>query len=97
MALPRAISRAIKSNKVRSYYCKQKAPTVSDQGCKILLCVRYALKPQLTEYSTLSLASNQVFFLSFLKKYTMLQKCGLFEVRILHFAALFYLRSAVMQ
>nr|DAT69321.1 MAG TPA: hypothetical protein [Bacteriophage sp.]DAX32154.1 MAG TPA: hypothetical protein [Caudoviricetes sp.] len=61
MALPRAISRAIKSNKVRSYYCKQKAPTVSDQGCKILLCVCYALKPQLTEHSTLSLASNQVF------------------------------------
>nr|DAX64060.1 MAG TPA: hypothetical protein [Caudoviricetes sp.] len=34
--------------KARSYYCKQKAPTVSDQGCKILLCVCYALKPQLT-------------------------------------------------
>ena len=67
MALPRAISRAIKSNKVRSYYCKQKAPTVSDQGCKILLCVCYALKPQLTEYSTLSLASNQVFFIIFMQ------------------------------
>ena len=39
----------------------KKAPTVSDQGCKILLCVCYVLKPQLTEYSTLSLASNQVF------------------------------------
>nr|DAN69733.1 MAG TPA: hypothetical protein [Caudoviricetes sp.] len=31
------------------------------RACKILLCVRYALKPQLTENSTLSLASNQVF------------------------------------
>ncbi|MCK8793709.1 hypothetical protein MY553_10045, partial [Haemophilus influenzae] len=40
----------------------KKAPTVSDQGCKILSCVCHALKPQLTEYSTLSLASNQVFF-----------------------------------
>lgn len=39
----------------------KKAPTVSDQGCKILLCDCYALKPQPTEYSTLSLASNQVF------------------------------------
>nr|DAY11683.1 MAG TPA: hypothetical protein [Bacteriophage sp.] len=59
MALPRAISRAIKSNKVRSYYCKQKALTVSDQGCKILLCVCYALKPQLILYTTISLASCQ--------------------------------------
>ena len=29
-----------------------KAPTVSDQGCKILLCVCYALKPQLTHNDT---------------------------------------------
>nr|DAI52924.1 MAG TPA: hypothetical protein [Bacteriophage sp.] len=37
-----------------------------------------------------------MFFYLFLKKYIILQKCGLFEVRILHFAALFYLRSTVM-
>nr|DAY10829.1 MAG TPA: hypothetical protein [Caudoviricetes sp.] len=37
-----------------------------------------------------------MFFHLFLKKYTMLQKCGLFLVYILHFAALFYLRSIVM-
>nr|DAN26357.1 MAG TPA: hypothetical protein [Bacteriophage sp.] len=42
-------------------FAYKKAPTVSDQGCKILLCVCHALKLQLTEYSTLSLASNQVF------------------------------------
>lgn len=62
MALPRAISRAIKSNKVRSYYCKQKAPTVSDQGCKILLCVRYALKPQYSTYNTLLVCTVKRFY-----------------------------------
>lgn len=31
----------------------KKAPTVSDQGCKILLCVCYALKPQYSTYNTL--------------------------------------------
>ena len=30
----------------------KKAPTVSDQGCKIILCVCYALKPQLTHNDT---------------------------------------------
>jgi len=29
-------------------FAYKKAPTVSDQGCKILLCVCCALKPQLT-------------------------------------------------
>jgi hypothetical protein len=42
-------------------FAYKKAPTVSDQGCKILLCVRHALKPQPIKYNTLSLASNQVF------------------------------------
>lgn len=40
----------------------KKAPTVSDQGCKILSCVRHALKPQLILYTIILLASCQYFF-----------------------------------
>lgn len=47
----------------------KKAPTVSDQGCKILSCVCYALKPQLILYTTILLASNQVFFCISLKNH----------------------------
>nr|DAE07372.1 MAG TPA: hypothetical protein [Phage sp. ct17O1] len=40
-------------------FAYKKAQTGSDRGCKILLCVCYALKPQLILYTTISLASCQ--------------------------------------
>ena len=40
----------------------KKAPTVSDQGCKILLCVCYALKPQYITYNTLLVCTVKRFY-----------------------------------
>ena len=43
-------------------FAYKKAPTVSDQGCKILSCVCYALKPQYSTYNTLLVCTVKRFY-----------------------------------
>nr|DAI83394.1 MAG TPA: hypothetical protein [Caudoviricetes sp.] len=63
MASPRAISRAIKSNRVRHCFRAIKNPDRFRSGLFLnLFCVRYALKPQLILYTTILLASCQHFY-----------------------------------